>query len=326
MKAVHVSRVVLVVLLAGWWLPVTGDAGAAVICERTKKKGTKAKLRGDECRSKETQVFDTGDASTGLATQSGRIDQHDQQLSDQGNRVSQAEGKLGQVERQLGFVCEGDPDRVLVTDDISSRLGLLGYLSSQRPSPCRRFDADPAACAGAFTPGSLGVTACVPLLGKCLPCDVTLEATGACTNPCAGDAPTCEADPTRTDFVAACDDLATQPVCERSWELSFASLIFGAVPEGASCHWTGTECIACEFDNDNGSGCTNSCATEGNLPICTDAGRSFGSCGDHDGDAPVCATTYQVGPYGAVSCWFDGSDCERCDPLDELAGRCTNAC
>jgi hypothetical protein len=282
------------------WSLVQGSipSQAAQICERPAKRGTKARLSGTACRANEKSILDTGQVTT------------------QGTRV-------GALETSLGVTCAGDPSRKLLVDT-SGRLALLGY-ASFFGGACRSLDADPTACAGAFSASSLsGPSACVHLRGKCLPCDPVLAAAGVCTNPCQPRV-AC-ADASRTTVVEDCDAIGTVTACEQAWTATLGFTRSATVSlTGASCYWTGSACKDCA--DLTTTACTNTCVRTEDRLQCRDTTRSqLSRCEDHDGNAQSCATAFEVGQYGTTACWIDGPKCKPCTPLSEIAGRCTNPC
>jgi hypothetical protein len=268
-----------------------GDA--AVICQRKHR----LRLRVDRCRPKETQLLDTASAAA-VGT------------------------RLATLEAWAGFSCAGDPSRRLAVSAILDP-------THAATSGCRRFDGDAAACAAAYqTSNLLGASSCEYDGGTCFPCDLASQDEGVCRNAC--NPADCH-DATRTRR-AKCGRLLTQADCEQG---------FGNVPSiggsliVAPCWWdTGSgTCKLCDAKSEAAGACANTCGVR---PSCREPTRTlFGACEDFDGDQVSCEKAFTdgghvdlqvIGPTGLLSCYYDAGTCRPCWIIDQLTGRCRNAC
>jgi hypothetical protein len=280
---------------------VPHEAGAAVMCQKKKA----VRLRNDVCKAKEQTVFSTG-------------------------AVGDLSGQVATVRTHLGLECPGDPQRRLltVTRDVSGSLGMIGYVAGPL---CRTLDDDPVACGQSFELASYGASACVLVRGKCVPCDVLLEVGSVCRNVCQ-PAVTCPADASRTTLLLDCSDATTAAACGAAWSATFSYAIPTDVVRGVSCFWDiaamPARCDRCDPEATSMGKCGNTCIGPADLPRCRVGGRTFGSCDVLAGNPAACALTYQAGPYGTETCWYDAGpgQCEGCDPVAEAQGKCTNGC
>ena len=270
------------------------DASGAVMCQKKKA----VHVRANVCKAKEQAVFDTGE--------------------------------VGTIQSYLGLECAGEPQRRLLTvsRDVSASLGMLGYLAG---SLCRTLDDDPAACGQSFELAGYGASACAVVRGKCLPCDILLELSGVCRNVCQ-PAVTCPADPSRTTVLLDCSDATTVAACAAAWSATTSYATPTDVIRGVSCFWDTSvvpaKCDRCSPEATSTGKCGNTCIAPADLPRCRVGGRTFGSCDVLDGNPAACNLTYQSGPYGTETCWYDivPGQCGGCNPVDEAQGKCSNGC
>jgi hypothetical protein len=253
-------------------------------------KRPQPRIRADACRKKERLLFDTA---------------------------------------SLGTSCPGDPARRMLTArrDVNGLFAMLGYIAPS--SLCRTLDTDPVACAAAFEPGVFGSAACTYVAGKCLACDLDLDAAGVCRNACAPPV-TC-ADASRTLRTRDCEDLTTEATCMQAWAVSLRFATPTDVVRGASWWWNAGVpgvCRRCDPADVSAGRCLNSCIAGAELPACRQPGRSFGQCDVLDANPAVCALTYELARYGTQACWYDvaRASCEGCDPVSESLGKCVNGC
>lgn len=286
------------------------EADAALICQHQKKP--KVFLRPNACKKKEQAVFDTGSEAN-----------QDSMLADLQSRATQ-------TSTLLGAVCPEDPARRLlaVSPDVVGGLSMIGYLSTPL---CRTLDDDAAACAGAYEVTAYGPSACAYLRGKCLPCDLPLDLISVCRNACQPPV-TCAADPTRTTAVLNCDDVTTPAACAQAWSVTSQYATPTHRFQGTSCYWNTTAipagCERCQPADMSQGKCSNTCIATADLPRCRLGGRSYGRCDVHNGNPAACQQTYELGPYGTQTCWYDlgAAECHGCDAVTEAAGTCMNGC
>jgi len=317
-----VALLVAATALATSTLPI-GVAEGVVVCQRKKKLRVRG---GDTCKKKEQVVVDLGALDAEVGSLGSRLDASETLAGD----LSRSAMTVG---RTLGFDCEGDPSRTLVSNcEPNASQGVTrGFLGGSEPcrsdgetgceGACRRFDGDSAACAGAFQPGAGGGSSCAYVDGRCVGCRDCGQIVGRCLDVCQPP-PTC-ADASRIRFVGetnqgGCERLRTQSDCEDGWGLVF-------LEHPTSCWWDATECRPCD-DSDLADGsCSNVCAAP---PTCADAGRTIGTCNDHDGDETTCNATWQPVLGKGISCFWDANEaeCNTCFGIQEIAGRCVGSC
>jgi hypothetical protein len=300
------------------WQPP--DAEAVVVCQRGQKK---FRLRAETCKAKETPVFDTNaldgrvDGHDGqLDAQAGQLAEQGEQLTEQGGQLTDQGTRVDNLEVALAHKCDGAPERELIP------VSLVG--GGRGTFGCRELDGDQAGCEQRFQTGEDGASACAYFNDNCIPCGVFLDALGVCDNPCQPVAPC--ADAARTAEVGDCDDVTTQPACEQSWGISFAYPTTDALLKPTTCWWNGLDCDECQPDDVSNGDCTNTCVTPEQLPVCRAAGRTYGDCGELDGNEAGCLSTYEMDSFGTHTCWYDTGDCKPCDPVSEHAGSCQNLC
>jgi hypothetical protein len=205
---------------------------------------------------------------------------------------------------------------------------MLGYLAGPL---CRTLDDDPAACDQSYEVAGYGASACAHVRGKCVPCDTLLDVSGVCRNVCHPPV-TCTADPSRTTLLRDCSDAPNPAACGAAWSATFSYATPIDVVRGVSCFWDATampaRCDRCGPEEVSQGKCGNTCIASADLPRCRVGGRTFGRCGVLAGNPAACALTYQAGPYGTETCWYDAGpgQCEGCDPVAEAQGKCSNGC
>ena len=296
-----IAMVVAASVLATAW-PAGWSADAAQMCQVGKTK--QVRLRAGSCRKKETSLFDTATSASAVAD---------------------LQARATRTETSLAQTCPDDPTRTLISPnrDTNGLLFMLGYVGF---SLCRTLDGNQAACNASFEPGAYGAAACAYVAGKCLTCDLVLDAAGVCRNTCM-PALTC-ADVTRPTRVGSCEDVATQPACQAAFTLSLDYATPTDVVRAASCFWDGAACKRCDPERTSAGSCSNSCVGASDLPVCRAAGHAFGHCSALNGNPAACNMTYELSRYGTQTCWYDvgPGDCNGCDPVAESQGKCTNGC
>jgi hypothetical protein len=237
--------------------------------------------------------------------------------------VTALQTRTERTDVMLGTSCPGDPSRTLLTAnrDVNGLLLLLGYASV---SLCRTLDADEAACNRSFESSTYGAAACAYIDGKCLMCDLPLDAVAACRNTCA-PALTC-ADGSRQSRLGSCDQATTQPDCESAFTFSIEYATPSDMIRGASCYWSSGACYRCTPQDVATGKCTNTCLAATDLPVCRATGRAFGKCDALNADTAACNATFELGRYGTQTCWYGAGTCNGCDPIAEKQGKCTNGC
>jgi hypothetical protein len=289
------------------------DADAAVVCQR----GNKIKLRAEACKQRETKLFDTGEVGVERERVTGhdaRLDEHETRLDAGEGRLDDDEQRLGDTEAALVQHCEGDPTRRPV---VFTRVGFS-------LAPCRMLDADPQACGQAFQLGLFGFSeSCVHLQGNCIGCALQLEVAGLCQNTC--ESFSC-VDTTRTN-AGSCVNLSENE-CNMSFGLTFAFPTPENRTQTTSCFWNEDEfdCENCDPAVISQGLCQNTCLTPDQFPRCRAAGRTYGDCGQLDGNEVRCNATYQFTERGTATCWYDAGVCEPCEPANEGEGKCSNDC
>ena len=100
---------------------------------------------------------------------------------------------------------------------------------------------------------------------------------------------------------------------------------------GTSCYWDTSappaKCDECDPEATSKGQCSNTCIAPADLPRCRLGGRTF-DCDVLDGNPATCSLTFQSGPYGSETCWYDAGpgECNGCNPVDESKGKCSNGC
>jgi hypothetical protein len=134
---------------------------------------------------------------------------------------------------------------------------------------------------------------------------------------------------TRTIFAggpqtSACHTFdGNQTNCEKAYHQGDGGIV-------ASCYYDtdDDECFGCGPNNEEAGNCTNTCPVCQNDPTRTFAGGPFSSgCSDLDGDQSACQAAFQFDDFGhSVSCFYDGGNCQPCDPSNFSTGDCRNSC
>jgi hypothetical protein len=208
--------------------------------------------------------------------------------------------------------CPSDPTRTI-------------FAGGPNTQACHQFDGDQGSCEQAFALGAAGVASCFYDFGSCSGCGP--NNLGDCTNTCAP--PTCPGDVTRTIFAggpqtSACHTFdGNQTNCEKAYHQGDGGIV-------ASCYYDtdDDECFGCGPNNEEAGNCTNTCPVCQNDPTRTFAGGPFSSgCSDLDGDQSACQAAFQFDDFGhSVSCFYDGGNCQPCDPSNFSTGDCRNSC
>lgn len=286
-----------------------GQADAALVCEHQRKP--LVRLRVNACKRTERAVFDTGSEAA------------------QDARLATVERRSGDAVTVVGLTCAQDPARrpLVAQRDLAGGMMMLGYVSA---SLCRTLDDDPAACAQAFESSTYGPTACAVVRGKCFSCHPLLELSGICRNACQ-PAIACVVDPARPTGRTSCSDATTPALCAQSWSVTSAYATPTDILRPTTCFWDAAAippaCDECDPTDVSRGLCANTCLAAADLPRCRVA-RGYGRCSALDGNPAACVLTYEAGPFGTQTCWYDAGPaaCRGCDPLVESMGMCDNGC
>ncbi len=215
--------------------------------------------------------------------------------------------------------------------------GRTDFVGGPNSRACRVHDGDETACNAAFARRHDGeIVSCFYTDGDCLGCGPQNQSDAGCTNSCA-PLPSCELNPSRTDFVGGPNTGAchTYDNDETACELAFAR---SGQDEIVSCWY--------EDDSDLCRGCSarrradGDCLNECSLPdLCQRDSTRTVFVGDDDGCAEIgsnealcnssfASIDYEDSEEFAYSCYFDAEDarCRGCDPDAQNRGQCNNTC
>jgi hypothetical protein len=207
-------------------------------------------------------------------------------------------------------------------EDSSRTIFAGGPGRGQLGGACTQFDTDQANCEAAFHRSGTGIFApCFFDNGSCRGCGPSNEGSGACSNTCL-HAPSCTMDSSRTIFVGH----PGSDGCRRfSGNQTSCLMAFNLGLGGVESCWYDTaddECRGCGPFNLNRGLCSNTCAGP---PMCDDPNRTFGACGQFDGNPAACNQAFQAGFDGSVSC-FAVERCFGCGLFNQADGECSNTC